>query len=164
MKASPEYSMRTHCVLLAIAFLGLGNSFLAPAPVSYLRAPCSSASRKRFRSVSYISREADRFIAADDVQDDIRAAQRRFKGVARNAEVNFYGKLYPKHFQPVFWLLLAQNKMAHLDLFSTHYNSIPVNFTTLSSQSIYLYELHPQIPSSFVHTSFRPRMFVSHDH
>jgi len=31
-------------------------------------------------------------IAADEVQDDIRAAQRRFKDVARNAEVNFYGK------------------------------------------------------------------------
>lgn len=172
MKASPEYSMRTHCVLLAIAFPGLGNSFLAPAPVSYLRAPCSSASRKRFRSVSYISREADGTLAPGDVQDDIHAAQRRFKDVARNAEVNFYGKLFPKHFQPVFWPLLAQNKMAHLDLFSTHYNSIPVNFTTLythvvllplSSQSVYLYELHPQIPSSVVHSSFRPRMFVSHD-
>jgi hypothetical protein len=84
--------MRSHSTTLAVVFLGLANSFPAPAPVNHLRAPHPITIRQRFRSVGYNSREVSESIAADEVQDDIRAAQRRFKDVARNAEVNFYGK------------------------------------------------------------------------
>ena len=91
--APSVYQMRPFSALAAASLLGLARSLLHPAPVNYLRATRRVVSCKRTRTVGHASLVEVNELKIAEVEDDIRAAQRRFADVARIAEVTFYGKL-----------------------------------------------------------------------